>query len=66
MHLQALRLQCGGLSGLRQVLGNPDLDVHGLVGLTHQIHGSLTDLPWQTLVEHLAAWQAPRRRQVPR
>ncbi len=65
MHMQALRLQCGGLAGLRQVLGSPDLDVHGLVGLTHQCHGSLTNLPWQALVEHLAAWQAPRRRQIP-
>lgn len=61
-HMQALRLQCGGLAALQQVLAaEPGLDVHGLIGLAHARHGSLTELPWDALVAALAAWQ-PRRR----
>lgn len=61
MHQQALRLQCGGVTALQQVLDAPCSDVHGLVGLAHERHGSLTDLPWDRLVTALAAWQPPRR-----
>jgi hypothetical protein len=86
MHMQALRLQCGGLSALRQVLrpddgpraaaapasdragesesgASPclDRDVHRMVGVAHERHGSLTELPWAPLVAALAAWQPPRR-----
>ncbi len=64
IHMQALRLQCGGLTALRQVLCAPDADVHGLVGLAHDRLGSLTELPWDTLVPALVAWQPQRRRVV--
>jgi hypothetical protein len=59
--MQALRLQCGGLVALQQVLGAPERDVHRMVGTAHERHGSLTDLPWAALVAALAAWQPPRR-----
>jgi hypothetical protein len=61
MHGKALQLQCGGLSGLQQVLGEAHADVHRMVGLVHERHGSLLELPWQALVDAIAAWQ-PRRR----
>ncbi|HRD96393.1 MAG TPA: hypothetical protein PLA97_08365 [Rubrivivax sp.] len=61
MHQQALRLQCGGVTALQQALGAPCSDVHALIGLAHERHGSLTDLPWDQLVTALAAWQPPRR-----
>jgi hypothetical protein len=61
MHVQALRLQCGGLSALAQQFDAPVPDVHEMVGAALERHGSLTELPWQVLVPALAAWQ-PRRR----
>ncbi len=64
IHMQALRLQCGGLVALQQVLGSESRDVHRMVGAAQERHGSLTDLPWDTLVAALAAWQAPRRGRV--
>jgi hypothetical protein len=65
LHMQALRLQCGGIEALQGVLDAADRDVHRLVGLAQQRHGSLADLPWAALVPRLAAWQ-PRRRGAPR
>jgi hypothetical protein len=62
MHVQALRLQCGGLGALRAALGGEQADVHRLVAQAHEVHGSLADLPWEQLVPALAAWQPPRRR----
>jgi hypothetical protein len=61
MHMLALRLQCGGLVALQQVLASNEPDVHRMVGAAQQRHGSLTELPWDTLVAALAAWQPPRR-----
>jgi len=61
IHMQALRLQCGGLTALQQVLGSGERDVHRMVGCAHERHGSLTDLPWAALVVTLAEWQPPRR-----
>ncbi len=61
VHAKALQLQCGGLTALRIELQAPQADVHTMVGLAHERHGSLMDLPWQALVQAMAAWQ-PRRR----
>ena len=61
IHMQALRLQCGGLTALQQVLGGAERDVHRLVGIAHERHGSLTELPWAPRVDALAAWQPPKR-----
>jgi hypothetical protein len=62
MHGKALQLQCGGLRGLQRALDAPQADVHRMVGLAHEQHGSLLDLPWQALVEAIVAWQPRRRR----
>lgn len=61
MHQQAMRLQCGGLSALRDALGAADGDVHRLVIAAHARYESLADLPWDTLVATLRTW-TPRRR----
>jgi hypothetical protein len=61
IHMQALRLQCGGLVALQQVLDSAGRDVHRMVGMAHERHGSLTELPWEPLVTALVAWQPPKR-----
>lgn len=65
VHAQAMRLHCGALSGLRDVLGQSQADVHQLVSLAHERHGSLTDLPWQDIVASVVRWQPRPRRHVP-
>lgn len=66
MHAHALRLQCGGVAALAQLLGQGTGDVHALVGLAQQRHGSLTGLPWIELVGALVRWQPPRHGRTPR
>lgn len=60
-HGTVMRLHCGGLQGLQQVLGAPQPDVHRLVMQAQQKHGSLVQLPWERIVAQILAWQ-PRRR----
>lgn len=64
IHAQALRLHCGGLIGLQQALGAAKPDVHVMVGAAHERFGSLTELPWETVVRDVASWQ-PRSRHKP-
>lgn len=61
MHSQALRLQCGGLAGLRQAVAAIDGDVQHLVDLAHRCDGGPAGLPWDALVAEMRAW-APRQR----
>jgi len=61
MHLHALKLQCGGLPAIRHALGTDETDVHRLVSLAHERHGSLTELPWAAIVHELVQWQPARR-----
>ncbi len=63
LHVHALRLQCGGLAALQQVLAAESGDVHRLVVDAQDRHGTLTELPWEPLVTALAGWQ-PRGRRV--
>ncbi len=63
-HGTVMRLHCGGLQGLQQVLDAPEPDVHRLVGLAQARHGSLVQLPWERIVAQILAWQ-PRRRSSP-
>lgn len=63
-HQSAMKLACGGLQGLQAALAAPEADVHVLVQLAHSRHESLLDLPWQTIVGHIAAWQIRRRASV--
>lgn len=60
-HATVMRLHCGGIQGLQQTLGAGRPDVHRLVAQAQEVHGSLTDLPWASIVERIVAWQ-PRRR----
>jgi hypothetical protein len=63
-HARALRLQCGGLRGLQQVLDADAPDVHRMVLQAQAQDGSLLDLPWDRIVAAIVAWQ-PRRRRAP-
>ena len=67
VHAQLLKLHCGGLVGLQQALGAPQADVHRMVGQAHERHGSLTELPWDAIVQTIRQWQArrPRRPHTP-
>jgi hypothetical protein len=60
-HATELRLQSGGLLGLQQVLAAPKADVHQMVQQAQLTYGSLTQLPWDQIVECIKSWQ-PRRR----
>jgi hypothetical protein len=62
-HAQMMRIQCGGLDGLRQVLDPeaPAVDVHRLVCLARERHGELDQLPFSDIVKGVAAWQGRRR-----
>lgn len=62
LHAKVLKLHCGGLIALQHALGVARPDVHGMVGLAQERHGSLTELPWQTIVRELVDWQPHRRR----
>jgi hypothetical protein len=61
LHTQALKLQCGGVAGLRKVLEAGHDDVHRLVAQAQERWGSVANLPWQEVVRDVAAWQARRR-----
>ena len=62
VHAQALRLQCGGLQGMKESLGAAHADVHKMVCAAHERHASLTELPWDAIVHTLRQWQSQRRR----
>lgn len=64
IHAQALRLHCGGLLGLSQVMGAEPPDVHAMVVAAHERYGSLTQLPWDAIVREIAAWRPHRRRRT--
>jgi hypothetical protein len=65
VHAQALRLQCGGLAGLQQALGAAQANVHRMVGTAHERYGSLTEVPWDAIVDAIKAWQSRRPRRPP-
>lgn len=62
-HAQMMRIQCGGLDGLRQLLDAeaPAADVHRLVCLARECFGELDQLPFSEVVKGIAAWQGRRR-----
>ncbi len=61
-HATVMRLHCGGIQGLQQVLGVDRPDVHRLVGQAQEAHGSLIELPWPEIVARIVAWRPRRRR----
>ncbi len=63
-HAQVMKIQCGGLNGLRDLL-DPDAlapSVHRLVRLAQERHGSLGELPFHEIVKGVAAWKGRRGR----
>lgn len=63
-HATEMRLQCGGLSGMQNVLAADTPDVHRMVLQAQGQYDSLVDLPWSRMVDSIVAWQ-PRRRTKP-
>ena len=61
-HSVTMKLQCGGVRGLGECTGHAQQDVHGVVALAQARFGSLTDLPWPTIVKAIAAWSVRPRR----
>jgi hypothetical protein len=64
-HAMMMKIQCGGLEGLREVLDAdaPAPDVHRLVLLAREKHGELAALPFSEVVKGVAAFQLRKRRQ---
>lgn len=67
-HAQEIRLQCGGITGLAEMLQQrrPDdsLDtdnIHALMNKARARFFSLTQLPLQAIVQGIAQWQSRRR-----
>ena len=58
-HVQVMRIQCGGLAGLKQAI-EPAAhapDVHRLVRAATEKLGSLDALPFSEIVKNVAAWK---------
>ena len=64
LHVHAVRLQCGGLLGVQQALGAARPDVHQLISAAHERFGSLTELPWASIVQSLSQWRPHRPRRM--
>jgi len=67
-HAQEIRVQCGGISGLADLLerrrGDNSIDtdnIHGLVGSARKQFGGLAELPFQTVIQGIARWKSRRR-----
>jgi hypothetical protein len=69
-HAKAMRIQIGGLRGLQTVLA-PDVsplppidDIRGLALAARAVFGSLNELPFQEIIQQIAAYRVrrPRRR----
>lgn len=60
-HATAMRMECGGLDGVRLALDAAETDVHRLVCAAQERFGGLAALPWEAIARAVAAWR-PRRR----
>ncbi|MBK9020646.1 MAG: hypothetical protein IPL72_11825 [Sulfuritalea sp.] len=63
-HAMVMKIQCGGLDGLKALL-DPDAiapNVRRLVRLAREQYADLDDLPFSEVVKGIAAWKARRRR----
>lgn len=63
-HAMVMKIQCGGLNGLRDLLDAdaPAPNIHELVRRAQAGHETLADLPWSRVIQGVAAWQGRRRR----
>lgn len=64
-HAMMMKIQCGGLQGLKQVLDReaPLPHVRALVLKGRERHGELAALPYSEIVKGVAAFQLRKRRQ---
>jgi hypothetical protein len=63
-HAMVMKIQCGGLNGLRDVV-DPDAvapNVQHLVRQAQEQFGDLAELPFTEIVKGVAAWKGRRRR----
>jgi len=60
-HALTMRLQCGGLRGLRKALDADESDVHRLVVAARERHDGFAHLPWPVIVAAVQSWQGGRR-----
>lgn len=71
-HAQEVRVQCGGINGLAELLQqhradeSPDTDnIHGLLNRARKQYSSLAQLPLQAVVQGIARWKSRRRGNKP-
>lgn len=64
-HAMMMKIQCGGLDGLKTLLDADAIapDVRRLVRMAQERFGDLDSLPFSEIVQGVAAWK-PRRRHV--
>jgi len=62
-HAMIMKIQCGGLGGLRDVLdpAAPAPDVHRLVRRAQAEYGALDALPFSRIIQGVSHWQGRRR-----
>ena len=62
-HAMVMKIQCGGLDGLKAALDPQAVapDVRHLLQLAQQQYADLAELPFSEIVQGIAAWK-PRRR----
>ena len=67
-HAMMMRIQCGGLDGLKTLLDPQALapNARRLVRLALERHGDLAELPFSEIVKGMAAWKGRRRGGEPR
>jgi hypothetical protein len=62
-HAMVMKIQCGGLHGLRDALEPqvPEVDVAGLVRRAQAEFGTLDALPFSRIIQGVSHWQGRRR-----
>jgi len=62
-HAMVMKIQCGGLDGLKTLLDADALapNVRRLVRLAVERYGQLDELPFSAIVQGVAAWKVRRR-----
>lgn len=58
-HGQEMKLKCGGLQGLQNILGT-EQDIHTLVNIALKKSNELKDLPWEQLLAAVQAYKVRR------
>lgn len=64
-HAKEIKVQCGGLLGLRRLFdqeANSAENIHALVGDIQRRFASMQDVPYQEVVKEIAAYEGRRKR----